>query len=88
MLYCANNPISFAFGCKGYICPMWKNNNGLFDESGFEIDQILKVTHGNIDNLQLLCPCCYSVKTNKNNWIYTFMDTGIIIKKTDFMDWE
>jgi len=87
MLYCANNPISFAPGCEGYSCPMWKNNNGLFDESGFEIDQIVKGTQGDIGNLQFLCPCCYSVKT-KQNWIYTFMDTGIIIKKIDSMDWE
>ena len=83
---------------------MWKNNNGFFDESGFEIDHVVEVTHGgtnDIDNLQLLCPCCHSVKTkrcSKQNWVYTSieidtglskMDTEIIIKKrkkTDTMD--
>jgi len=65
---CANNPLSPATGCKGYICPLWKCDNGLFDESGKEIDHIIEVTLGgtnDINNLQVLCPCCHSVKTKR-----------------------
>jgi len=81
---CANNPNSFAPGCKGYICLLWKNDNGYFDESGKEIDHIVEVTHGgtnDISNLQVLCPNCHSVKTKrcaKQLWDFTSteIDTG------------
>jgi hypothetical protein len=82
---CANNPhIGFAPGCKDYICPLWIFNNGFFDESGFQIDHILEVTQGgtnDIHNLQVLCPCCHSVKTKraaKQKWLFTSqeIDTG------------
>lgn len=75
--HCANNPNSPATGCINYICPMWKSNGGNFDESGFEIDHIVEVTHGGtneLNNLQVLCPCCHSVKTKrcaKQNWTFT-----------------
>ena len=74
---CANAPHAPATGCIYYICPMWKTNGGYFDESGFEIDHILEVTHGGtneLSNLQVLCPCCHSVKTKrcaKQNWNFT-----------------
>jgi 5-methylcytosine-specific restriction endonuclease McrA len=74
---CANNPQNPATGCVNYICPMWKSNDGYFDESGFEIDHIVEVTHGGtneLSNLQVLCPCCHSVKTKrcaKQNWNFT-----------------
>ena len=65
---CDNKPDNPAVGCKGYECPLWKCNDGLFDESGKEIDQIIEVKHGGtneLTNLQLLCPCCHSVKTKR-----------------------
>ena len=65
---CSNHPNLPAIGCRGYICPLWKSNGGLFDESGFQIDHIIEVTHGGsneLNNLQLLCPCCHSVKTKR-----------------------
>ena len=65
---CANSIVSPAPGCRGYICPMWKCNNGFFDESGKQIDHIIEVTHGgssDISNLQVLCPCCHAVKTKR-----------------------
>ena len=74
---CANAPFGPAPGCKDYLCPMWKSNNGYFDESGFEIDHILEVSQGgtnSLENLQVLCPCCHSVKTKrcaKQNWQFT-----------------
>jgi hypothetical protein len=80
---CANHPLNNAPGCKNYICPMWKSNNGFFDESGFEIDHIIEVTHGGtneITNLQVLCPCCHSVKTKrcaKQNWKFTSNEIDI-----------
>lgn len=90
--FCANNPQAFAPGCKGYICPLWKTNEGLFDESGYEIDHIIEVTHGGtnlLENLQLLCPCCHSVKTKrcaKQKWSFTSVeiDTGRSFMETDF----
>ena len=82
---CANTPIKAAPGCKGYRCPMWIGNGGFFDESGYEIDHIIEVKHGGqseLSNLQMLCPCCHSVKTKrcaKQNWMYTSIeiDTGL-----------
>jgi len=65
---CANRPESPAIGCNGYLCPLWKCNFGLFDESGKEIDHIIEVKCGGtneISNLQVLCPCCHSVKTKR-----------------------
>ena len=88
---CANNPNNFAPGCKGYICPLWKNSNGLFDESGLQIDHIIEVTHGgtnDIHNLQTLCPCCHSVKTkrcSKQLWHFNSLelDHGSAYMETD-----
>jgi len=81
---CANNPNSFAPGCKGYVCLLWKNGgNGLFDEAGKEIDHIVEVTHGGtneLSNLQVLCPNCHSVKTKrcaKQNWNFTSTEIDI-----------
>jgi 5-methylcytosine-specific restriction endonuclease McrA len=74
---CANIPGNFAPGCRNYICPLWKSNNGEFDESGFQIDHIVEVTHGgsnDIKNLQVLCPCCHAVKTKRcarQSWEFT-----------------
>ena len=81
--HCENKPHSYAPGCKGYICPLWKSNNGLFDESGFQIDHIVEVTHSGtneISNLQVLCPCCHSVKTKrcaKQKWDFTSHEIDI-----------
>jgi hypothetical protein len=56
---------------------MWKSNGGYFDESGFQIDHIVEVTHGgsnDITNLQVLCPSCHSVKTKRcaiQSWEFT-----------------
>jgi 5-methylcytosine-specific restriction endonuclease McrA len=88
---CANSPFNQAIGCKGYQCPMWKSNNGIFDESGFQIDHIVEVTHGGtneLENLQVLCPCCHSVKTKrcaKQNWNYTSdeIDFGVAKMESD-----
>jgi 5-methylcytosine-specific restriction endonuclease McrA len=74
---CANVPGNFAPGCRNYICPMWKSNGGYFDESGFQIDHIVEVTHGgsnDITNLQVLCPSCHAVKTKRcaaQSWEFT-----------------
>lgn len=50
---------------ENYKCPL---TDGIFDESGFDIDHIKEVAVGgtdNIGNLQLLCKCCHSVKTRR-----------------------
>ena len=77
---CANHPENFAMGCKNYLCPMWLINGGFFDESGYQIDHIVEVSHGggnNIENLQVLCPSCHSVKTKRaaaQKWEYDSID--------------
>ena len=77
---CDNKPDNPAVGCKGYECPLWKCNQGLFDESGKEIDHIIEVKHGGtneLTNLQLLCPCCHSVKTKrcaKQKWDFNSIE--------------
>jgi len=68
---CANYPNSDVI--KNYNCPMWILNEGLFDESGYNIDHIdeYALTHNNEKlNLQLLCICCHAVKTKR------FMNNG------------
>ncbi len=53
---------------KDYECLLWKYNNGLFDESGYEFDHIdeFSLTHNNSENnIQALCPCCHAVKTKR-----------------------
>jgi len=90
-LSCANRPESPAIGCKGYSCPLWKCGNGFFDESGKEIDHIIEVKHGGtneISNLQVLCPCCHSVKTKrcaKQKWDFNSieLEQGVAHMETD-----
>ena len=66
---CANIPGQWAKGCKNYICPMWKfDQGGFFDESGYEIDHIEERSISQNDkreNLQALCQNCHSVKTKR-----------------------
>ena len=84
-MVCANHPQFPAPGCKDYICPMWKCNGGLFDESGKEIDHIIEVIQNGtneLSNLQVLCPCCHSVKTKrcaKQKWDFNSIeiDSGV-----------
>ena len=90
-MVCANHPQFSAPGCKDYICPMWKCNGGLFDESGKEIDHIIEVTQNGtneLSNLQVLCPCCHSVKTKrcaKQKWDFNSIeiDSGASHMDTD-----
>jgi 5-methylcytosine-specific restriction endonuclease McrA len=65
---CANTLDNPAIGLKDYICPLWLLYGGQFDESGYERDHIIEVCQGgsnDIDNIQLLCPSCHSVKTKR-----------------------
>jgi hypothetical protein len=86
---CANYPNSDVI--KNYNCPMWIINNGLFDESGYNVDhkEEFSKTHNNEkSNLQLLCLCCHAVKTRrfrKNKNIFT---TSEIDKGKALMDVE
>lgn len=82
--HCANHPVNFAPGCRGYICPLWRNGgNGEFDESGMQIDHIVEFSHGGTNdpsNLQALCPCCHAVKTRRcahQKWTFTSPEIDI-----------
>src|SRR5579872_3534362 len=65
---CANKPNSNLVGIEDYQCPLWKNNgDGVFDESGYNIDHINEhslTQNDNIKNLQALCLMCHGLKTN------------------------
>ena len=53
---------------KNYDCLLWKVNDGLFDEAGFEfdhIDEFSRTKNNNEDNIQALCPNCHTVKTKR-----------------------
>jgi hypothetical protein len=53
---------------KDYDCPMWKLNNGLFDEAGCEFDHIdewSKTFNNDVTNFQVLCISCHKVKTKR-----------------------
>jgi hypothetical protein len=69
---CANNLIDTIKGIETYKCPLWhrtiEDNQGSFDQSGFELDHINELaTSGDnsLDNFQALCKSCHSVKTKK-----------------------
>ena len=64
---CANN-INNIIYLKNYECILWKYQNGLFDESGYEFDHIneySKCYDNSLNNIQALCPNCHSVKTKR-----------------------
>ena len=53
-----------------YICKLWQNSDGIFDEAGYEIDHKVEfsITKDDSDeNLQALCPMCHRVKTKRYN---------------------
>jgi len=61
---CANSPGSHTI--QGYNCDRWVNDNGDFNQSGYDIDHVKEVADGggnDMKNLQALCPGCHRVKT-------------------------
>jgi len=63
---CANFPEANLWQIGDYSCPLWKNDDGIFDRAGYEIDHVIEfclTKDNNIDNLQALCPMCHTVKT-------------------------
>lgn len=63
---CANR-LGNVTGLDGYECP-FKGRDGLFDESGYDIDHIKELATGGadaIENCQALCLCCHRVKTTR-----------------------
>lgn len=70
---CANVPGSKLYNIGDYKpqatfgkCLLWKYENGVFDDSGFETDHIVEYALSNdtsLENSQLLCPSCHAVKT-------------------------
>ena len=75
---CANSPDNPVTNLTDYKCPFWIYNYGFVDDSGFNIDHIEEQTltyNNNLDNLQALCKCCYSVKTKKNIKTYKMNTT-------------
>ena len=74
---CANTLDNPAIGLRDYICPLWLLYGGQFDEAGYEKDHIVEVSLGgtnDIDNIQLLCCSCHSVKTKR--YIKQYKPTG------------
>jgi 5-methylcytosine-specific restriction endonuclease McrA len=64
---CANKNSTIK-GLDGYQCPLWKSNDGTFDESGYQIDHIIELADNGedtIDNCQALCLSCHRVKTTR-----------------------
>ena len=77
---CANSPYLPSIGMNGYICLLYKCNNGIFDEAGYNFDHIEEfcITKNNdINNIQALCPNCHAVKTKyfrKGKNIFTSLE--------------
>ena len=70
---CANSPDKQLIGLENHKCLLWKiqdSNQGIFDESGYEIDHIIEHSVSKDDrdaNLQALCVSCHKVKTKRFN---------------------
>ena len=65
---CANKKDSNLPGLQNYNCPLWHNNDGSFDESGYEIDHKIEYSlteDDSYENLQALCAMCHKYKTKK-----------------------
>lgn len=68
---CANSPDSDIPHLSSYECLLWKlsgKKEGVFDESGYEIDHIIPFSVSKDDsrnNLHALCSNCHSYKTKK-----------------------
>ena len=68
---CANEPGKKLRGLTGYECPLWcrsGKNQGVFDESGYDIDHIKEYcisANDSVKNLQALCKTCHNVKTKR-----------------------
>jgi hypothetical protein len=69
---CANSLSISLSGLETYNCPLWQkaitDNQGSFDQSGFELDHIKELSisgDNSLDNFQALCKSCHSVKTKK-----------------------
>jgi hypothetical protein len=69
---CANNLNVTLKGLETYQCPLWQkdttDNQGSFDESGFDLDHINELStsfDNSLENFQALCKSCHSVKTKK-----------------------
>lgn len=59
---CYNKYITKIKYIEDYPCPMWKYNNGYFDEAGYKICKIKKKIS------RALCYSCYAVWKEKNNY--------------------
>ena len=70
---CANSPDRQLTGLENHKCILWQlqeSNQGIFDESGYEIDHIIEhsISENDSDeNLQALCVSCHRVKTARFN---------------------
>ena len=81
---CANSVDKPALNLADYTCGLWILYNGYFDNAGYEIDHINErciTGNDSIENLQLLCPNCHSVKSkkfahNKNKFTTSEMADG------------
>jgi hypothetical protein len=68
---CANNLCVILDKLEDYQCPLWEKqgqNQGSFDQSGYEIDHVKEFAitfDDSEENLQALCKSCHSVKTKK-----------------------
>jgi hypothetical protein len=68
---CANSNDRTLKGLEGFFCPLWQikgSIQGIFNESGYEIDHIVEhsISHDdNENNLQALCLMCHSVKSKR-----------------------
>lgn len=79
---CANKPTYNLLGntntvVPGHLCPLWKKDDGTFDNGKWEIDHIKPLYKGGkdvISNLHALCPSCHRAKTHHDR----LLDAGLI----------
>lgn len=79
---CANKPTYNFLGnmntvAPGHVCPLWKKDDGTFDNGKWEIDHIKPLYKGGkdvISNLHALCPSCHRAKTHHDRLV----DAGLV----------
>lgn len=90
---CNNNIEANLWGINDFKCPCWQLNNGYLNPDLFEVDHVIEFAvkkDNSIDNLQILCVMCHTIKTknfmkNKGDVCGTQIDKKCVRETNQFI---